>query len=352
MKAAVIWGAGRGFSSEEIDVAKPVGREVLVDVKASGLCHTDHTIATRDIGIPMPAVTGHEVAGTVAAVGPEVSRFAAGDRVVACLIQSCGACARCLGGRPYQCLAIPRLAKAGEPLFQAFGLGGFAERALIHENQLIPLPDWMPFAQASLLGCGVVTGAGAVLNTADVAAGETVVVLGAGGVGLNAVSAARIVGAGRIVAVDLHPAKLEKAAAFGATDLINAAETDPVEAVRELLGDGADHVFDFVGTDAVVAQGMAMLAVGGALYVIGVAGPESAVSVNLVSAVMRQTRVIGVNTGSTNPLRDIPMYMDLYRQGRLNLDDLVSREIALADLEAAYATLGDPAISRIVITSF
>jgi S-(hydroxymethyl)glutathione dehydrogenase/alcohol dehydrogenase len=119
-----------------------------------------------------------------------------------------------------------------------------------------------------------------------------------------------------------------------------------------LLGDGADHVFDFVGTDAVVAQGMAMLAVGGALYVIGVAGPESAVSVNLVSAVMRQTRVIGVNTGSTNPLRDIPMYMDLYRQGRLNLDDLVSREIALADLEAAYATLGDPAISRIVITSF
>src|SRR6185437_9079038 len=264
-------GAGRGFSSEEIDVAKPVGREVLVDVQASGLCHTDHTIATRDIGIPMPAVTGHEVAGVVAAVGPEVSRLAAGDRVVACLIQSCGACARCLGGRPYQCVAIhrlardpgqePRLSKAGEPLFQAFGLGGFAERALIHENQLIALPDWMPFAQASLLGC-------AVLNAAGVAAGETVVVLGAGGVGLNAVSAARIIGAGRIVAVDLHPVKLEKAAAFGATDLINAAETDPVEAVRELLGDGADHVFDFVGTDAAVAQGMAMLAVGGALYVI------------------------------------------------------------------------------------
>src|ERR1700749_1447231 len=236
MRAAVIWGAGRGFSSEEIDVAKPVGREVLVDVKASGLCHTDHTIATRDIGIPMPAVTGHEVAGVVAAVGPEVSRLAAGDGVVACLIQSCGACARCLGGRPYQCLAIhrlardpgqePRLSKAGEPLFQAFGLGGFAERALIHENQLIALPDWMPFAQASLLGCGVVTGAGAVLNTDG-----------------------------------------------GAADLINAAQADPVEAVRELLGDGADHVFDFVGTDAAVAQGMAMLAVGGALYVIGVAGP-------------------------------------------------------------------------------
>ena len=362
MKAAVIRGVGRGFSSEDIDLSQPLGREVLVDVKASGLCHTDHTIATRDMGIPMPVVTGHEVAGIVGAIGPEVSRFAVGDRVVACLIQSCGACARCLSGRPYQCLSAhrlardpeqePRLSSAGEPLFQAFGLGGFAEQALIHENQLVALPDWMPFAPASLLGCGVVTGAGAVLNTADVAAGETVVVVGAGGVGLNAVSAARIAGAARIVAVDLNPVKLEKAAAFGATDLLNAAETDPVEAVRELLGDGADHVFDFVGTDAAVAQGMAMLAVGGALYVIGVAGPDAAVSVNLVSAVMRQTRVIGVNTGSTNPLRDIPMYMDFYRQGRLNLDDLVSREISLADIEAAYASLGDPTTSRIVVTSF
>src|ERR1700745_905922 len=138
MKAGVIGGVGRGFSSEEIDVAKPVGREVLVDVKASGLCHTDHTIATRDIGIPMPAVTGHEVAGIVAAAGPEVSRFAAGDRVVACLIQSCGTCARCLGGRPYQCLAIHRLArdpgqgsrlwKAGWWLFQCVWIRGFSRR--------------------------------------------------------------------------------------------------------------------------------------------------------------------------------------------------------------------------------
>src|SRR5260370_2446509 len=179
MRAAVIWGTGRGFSIEEIDVAKAMGREVFVDVKASGLCHTDHTIATRDMGIPMPVVTGHEVAGIVAAIGPEVSRFAVGDRVVACLIQSCGACARCLSGRPYQCLSAhrlardpeqePRLSSAGEPLFQAFGLGGFADRALIHENQLVALPDWMPFAPASLLGSGGVTRAGALPNPAPAA---------------------------------------------------------------------------------------------------------------------------------------------------------------------------------------
>jgi S-(hydroxymethyl)glutathione dehydrogenase/alcohol dehydrogenase len=363
LRAAVVGAVGQGFTTVEVDIARPVGREVLVAVRASGLCHTDHTIATRDMGIPMPVVAGHEVSGIVADVGTEVTRFAVGDRVVAWLIQACGACPRCLGGRPYQCVSAerlgrspsqaPRLSRGGEALFQAFGLGGFAEQALIHENQLVGMPDWMPFAQAALLGCGVVTGAGAVLNTAAVAAGDTVVVLGAGGgVGLNAISGARLAGASRIVAVDLHKEKLDKSAAFGATDVVNAADADPVLSIHELLPGGADHVFDFVGTDAVAAQGMAMLGVGGAFYVIGVSGPTSAVSVNLVTAVMRQIRVIGVNTGSTNPLRDIPMYMELYRQGRLNLDDLVSREISLDEIEDAYATLGDPTISRIVITSF
>jgi S-(hydroxymethyl)glutathione dehydrogenase/alcohol dehydrogenase len=363
MKAAVIWAVGQGFATEDVDIAAPIGREVLVEVRASGLCHTDHTIATHDMGIPMPVVTGHEVSGVVIGLGAEVTRFSIGDRVVACLIQSCGVCPRCLGGRPYQCMSTarlargpegaPRLSSRGTALYQAFGLGGFAEQALIHENQLVAMPDWMPFAQASLLGCGVVTGAGAVLNAAAVATGETVVVLGAGGgVGLNAVSGARLAGASRIVAVDIHEKKLDKAATFGATDIVNAAESDPVSAMLDLLPGGADHVFDFVGTDTVASQGLAMLGVGGSFYVVGVSNATSAVSVNLVGAVMRQTRVIGVNTGSTNPLRDIPMYMELYRQGRLNLDDLVSREISLDEIDAAYATLSDPRTSRLVITSF
>jgi len=363
MKAAVIRGVGKGFATEEVNISAPIRREVLIEVRASGLCHTDYTIAMHEMGIPMPVVTGHEVSGVVLGVGPEVSRFSIGDRVVACLIQSCGACPRCLGGKPYQCMSTerlgrgpeqaPRLSGNGDALFQAFGLGGFAEQALIHENQLVALPDWMPFAQASLLGCGVVTGAGAVLNTAGVTTGETVVVLGAGGgVGLNAVSGARLVGASRIVAVDVHEQKLAKAATFGATDVVNARESDPVSAVLDLLPGGADHVFDFVGTDTVAAQGLSMLGVGGSFYVAGVSNAASSVSVNLVTAVMRQIRVIGVNTGSTNPLRDIPVYMEFYRQGRLNLDDLVSREISLDEIDAAYATLGDPQISRLVITSF
>jgi S-(hydroxymethyl)glutathione dehydrogenase / alcohol dehydrogenase len=362
MKASVIRAVGAGFVTEDVAIAAPIGREVLVEVRASGLCRTDHSIATKDMGIPMPVVTGHEVAGVVVAVGPGVSRVAVGDHVAACLIQSCGMCAHCLSGRPYQCQGAerlnrgeqqpPRLSSGGQPLFQAFGLGGFAERALVHENQLVPMPASMPFAQAALLGCGVVTGAGAVLNTARVAAGESVVVLGAGGVGLNAISAAKLVGAGRIVAVDVRTDALDRAVHFGATDVVDSAKDDAVAAVRAALPGGADHVFDFVGTSGVATQGYAMLGVGGGFYVIGVAGPTASVEVNLLDAVVRQGRVIGVNTGSTNHLRDIPMYIDLYQRGRFNLDDLVSHRIALDEIEDAYTKLSDPDVVRIVITSF
>jgi S-(hydroxymethyl)glutathione dehydrogenase/alcohol dehydrogenase len=202
-------------------------------------------------------------------------------------------------------------------LFQGLGLGGFAERVLVHENQLALLPKDMPFAQAALLGCGVVTGAGAVLNTADVRAGDTVVIFGAGGVGLNAISGARIAGASRIVVVDIQSKRLQAAQRFGATDIINSAEAQPVEAVRGLLPRGADHVFDFVGLKVVAEQGLAMLGVGGGLYLIGVSKPEVSLDVNIFDAIGGQKRVQGVNFGSTNFKRDIPMYADLYLQGTL-----------------------------------
>jgi S-(hydroxymethyl)glutathione dehydrogenase/alcohol dehydrogenase len=189
----------------------------------------------------------------------------------------------------------------------------------------------MPFAPAALLGCGVVTGAGAVLNTAHVSAGDTVVVFGAGGVGLNAISA-RIAGASRVVAIDIQPKRLEAAKSFGATDVIDSTKTKTVEAVRDLLHGGADHVFYFVGLKAVAEQGLAMLAVGGGLYLVGVSKPELSLDLNIFDAIGGQKRVQGVNFGSTNFKRDIPMYAGLYLQGRMNLDDLVSKTIALRDV--------------------
>jgi S-(hydroxymethyl)glutathione dehydrogenase/alcohol dehydrogenase len=361
MKALVVNALGRGFDLEEVDIAAPIRREVLVDVKASGLCHTDLLFATHDF-VPMPAVLGHEVAGIVAAVGPDVAQIRLGDHVVGSLAQACGVCARCLSGRSFQCrhpestlrrpTDPPRLTRNGVGLFQGYGLGGFAEQALIHENQLAVVPKELPFPQAALLGCGVATGAGSVLNTANVNAGDRVVIFGAGGVGLNAISGARLAGASRIVVIDIQQKRLDEARRFGATDVIDSTKTKFVEAVRDLLPEGADHVFDFVGLKSVAEQGLAMLGVGGGLYLVGVAKPDVEIALDIVSAIDGQKRVQGVNFGSTNAKRDIPMYAELYLQGRMNLDDLVSRKIALGDVNDGYAALKDGTLTRVVVTSF
>jgi S-(hydroxymethyl)glutathione dehydrogenase/alcohol dehydrogenase len=361
MKALVLNALGRGFDVENVDIASPQGREVLVEVQASGLCHTDLLFATHDI-VPTPAVLGHEVAGIVAAIGSDVTQCHVGDHVVGSLAQACGGCARCLSGRSFQCQNpaatlrhsgdAPRLCRNGAGVFQGFGLGGFAERALIHENQLAVVPKDMPFAQAALLGCGVATGAGAVLNTANVRAGESVVIFGAGGVGLNAVTGARLAGASRIVAIDIQPKRLEAARRFGATDVVDSSTSDPVKAVRDLLPGGADHVFDFVGLKLVAEQGLAVLGVGGGLYLVGVAKPDVDISVNIFGAIGGQKRVVGVNFGSTNAKQDIPMYAQLYLQGRMNLDDLVSKRISLREVNDGYAALKDGSLNRVVVTSF
>jgi S-(hydroxymethyl)glutathione dehydrogenase/alcohol dehydrogenase len=361
MKALVVNAVGRGFDLEDVDIAAPIRREVLVDVRASGLCHTDLLFAANPI-FPTPAVFGHEISGIVAEIGPDVTQVRIGDHVVGSLTQSCGSCPRCQSGRSFQCQHPeatlrpatdgPRLSRKGQSLYQGLGLGGFAERALVHENQLALVPKAIPFAQAALLGCGVVTGAGAVLNTASVAAGDTVVIVGAGGVGLNAISGARIAGASRIVAIDIQSKRLEAAQKFGATDVIDSSETKPVEVVRDLLPEGADHVFDFVGLKAVAEQGLAMLATGGGLYLVGVSKPEVNIDLNIFDAIGGQKRVQGVNFGSTNFKRDIPMYAELYLQGRMNLDDLVSKRIALREVNDGYAALKDGSLNRVVVTSF
>jgi len=350
MKALIVNALGRGFDLEDVDIASPIGREVLVEVQASGLCHTDLLFAV-----------GHEVSGVVAQVGPDVTQFLVGDHVVGSLVQSCGSCARCQSGRSFQCRhpeatlrqlgGAPRLSRHGTALFQGMGLGGFAERALIHQNQLALVPKDMPFAQAALLGSGVVTGAGAVLNIADVHAGDTVVIFGAGGVGLNAVSGARIAGASRIAVIDLQPKRLEAAKQFGATDVIDSTKADPVEAVRSLLPHGADHVFDFVAE----SRGGA-----GARHAGRGRRPLSRRRHQARGRPRREHfrcyRRTEVRPGRElwlDQLQEhIPMYAELYLQGRLNLDALVSKRIALRDVNDGSAALKSGSLNRVVMTSF
>jgi S-(hydroxymethyl)glutathione dehydrogenase/alcohol dehydrogenase len=362
VKASVVTQIGAPFTVMDVTLAKPEAREVVVEVRASGLCRSDHTIATMDVGIPLPSVLGHEVAGVVTAVGSRVSDVAVGDHVVGCLIQFCGRCERCVDGKNFQCRypeatlrpsnTAPRLSRPGLVLNQGFGLGGFAEQVLVHENQLTKVPAEIPFPQAAVIGCGVVTGAGAVLNSASVRQGETVVILGAGGVGLNGIQGAALAGASRIVATDIDDGKLRRAKDFGATDLVNAGEIDPVEAVKELLPHGADHVFDFVGARPVTAQGLEMVGVGGGLYLIGADSATPGVDIDGRSLMYRHARVQGVGMGSTNPRRDIPMYAGLYLQDRLRLDELVTKTIALSEINQGYAAMSDGSAARVVVTTF
>lgn len=360
MKAAVVREFGGGFHTEEVSLSEPVGREVLVEVKASGLCHSDELAASTNLGFDVPVVFGHEVAGVVTAVGDQVRDVAIGDHVVGCLVQFCGACTKCLTGRVGLCENPDATVRAGrildadgKELEQGMALGGFAEFALIHENQLAKVPDAVPFPQAALLGCGVVTGAGAVMNTADVQPGQSVVIIGSGGVGLNAISGAVIAGAARIIVVDVADDKLETARHFGATHTVNSRTVDAVATVRELTGgSGADAVFDFVGGHGVTRSGFDMLAQGGGLYLIGVLDPANRLEVSSFELLGGRKRVEGVYMGSTNPKRDIPMIAELYLQGRYKLDELVSKTISIDEVDEGYAALRDPKINRVVITSF
>lgn len=363
MKAAVNTGVGAGFRVTEVDIDAPRRREVLVQVRASGLCHTDLSMVQADYGIPFPAVLGHEIAGEVLAVGDAVEGIVPGDHVVGCLIRFCGRCTTCLAGRTHQCPnreatlrppgAPPRLHQGGRPVFQGFGLGGFAEQALVHENQLAVVNRQIPFSRAAVLGCATATGAGAVINSAQVRPHDQVAVFGAGGVGLNAVNAARLSGAARIVAIDTVPARLERARRFGATHVVDAAQEDPVAAVHRITGGGADHAFEVVGNAEVQAQAIASVRVGGTALLVGMARPGTQLvldsSLQMLSA-RKTIRAVGM--GSTHLKRDLPYYADLYMDGRLLLDELVTDEIALDDIGAAYERLTAGHGIRAVVTSF
>lgn len=363
MKASVVNAVGGGFTVQELQLAQPQGREVLIQVRASGLCHSDLTLAETGFGYSPPMVLGHEVAGVVIAVGEQVSECAVGDHVVGCLIQFCGRCVPCLSGHTHACLHPEATLRGpdqparlccsgGQPVEQGFGLGGFAAQVLTHESQLAVVPKALPFEQAAVLGCGMLTGAGAVLNTAKVRHGESVVVIGAGGVGLCAVAGAVLAGASRIVAVDLAEGKLQRARGLGATDTIDASQTEPVQALKALLPGGADHVFDFVGVRAVVEQGLQMLAKGGGLYLIGIGDGTTRIDLHTLGMMSNHNRIVSVYMGSSNLKRDIPFYAQMALAGRVNLAALVSRQIALSQIDEGFRSLKDGSTARVVITDF
>jgi S-(hydroxymethyl)glutathione dehydrogenase / alcohol dehydrogenase len=364
LKAAVLNATNGHFDIEDVTIDRPKGREVLVQVKACGLCHSDLHAAESNFGVPLPAVLGHELAGIVKEIGPDVHDLKVGDHVVGSLVQFCGHCTSCLSGRTYQCERPQETLRAiqdgqrltrtsdGEPVFTGWGTAAFAEETLVHENQLVKVPHEVPFPQASILGCGVITGAGAAINTAAMRPGESAAIIGVGGVGLNVIAGARLAGAERIIAIDAQGSKEELARRFGATDFINAKEVDAVEALKALLPLGVHHAFEVVGLQATTEQAIQMVRPGGTAYLIGLHRPGQTFPVPGLDVIARQVDIKGVFMGSSNIKQDIPMYAELYLQGRLNLDDLISREVNISEINEAYEDLKRGAIARSVITSF
>ncbi|MBE1536980.1 Zn-dependent alcohol dehydrogenase [Actinomadura algeriensis] len=358
MKAAVLHEFEKDLVIEDVGVAEPGPDEVLVRTVASGVCHSDRTMQLGANALPLPLLLGHEPAGVVERVGSNVAYVRPGDHVAACASSFCGHCRWCQRGEPQHCENKNRSRPAGEPprlsldgaAVEPFvGLGGFAEKLLVHERTLVRLPPEMPLDKAAILGCAVITGLGAVRRAARVRPGETVAVIGCGGVGLNVVQGARLAGAGRVIAVDRLAPKLELAQRFGATDVVDAGACDPVEAVRDLTGGGVDHAIEVVGVSATIEQAFRMLDTMGVATVVGVARPDVQVRIPAVDLLLEK-RLQGTKMGSTRFRLDIPLYCDLYVSGRLMLDELISETVPVERVNEALAKLDNPLGARTILT--
>jgi S-(hydroxymethyl)glutathione dehydrogenase/alcohol dehydrogenase len=360
MKAAVFRRAHEPVPIESVDVDEPRGREVLVRTVATGVCHSDlHLVdgsSWRNVTDPM--VLGHEGAGIVEAVGEDVTTVKAGDHVVGCLSGFCGACEQCLSGHPNLCTAgfvnrsasaPPRLSIDGNRVDQFAGVGSYAEQMLLHENSIVKIDSDLPLDRAALVGCGVLTGVGAALRTSGMQAGQTVAVFGCGGVGLSIVQGARIGGARQIIAVDQFDSKLEMAKQVGATHTVNASSEDAVQAVRGLTGGaGVDHAFEAVGLPILVRQCVESLAIRGTATIVGVL-PSGAMIEFPWMALRPECKVQTSRMGSNRFRVDIPRYLEFYRQGRLLLDEMVSRRGQLDDLNDAFRAMKAGEVARTVL---
>jgi S-(hydroxymethyl)glutathione dehydrogenase/alcohol dehydrogenase len=356
MRAAVFHGPHQPLTIEDVDVAKPIGREVLVRTVGSGVCHSDLHYVDGLYPFPAPAILGHEAAGIVEAVGPHVAEFKPGDHVIGCLSVFCGRCAYCLTGRTHLCQSRPartpeeppKLSWKGAPVNQFANLSAYAEQMLVHENGLVRVREDMPLDRAALIGCGVTTGVGAVLNTARVEAGATVAVFGAGGVGLAAVQGARIAGAGMIIAVDVFERKLAGARELGATHTVDASAADPVEAIRALTGGGVEYAFEAIGLKKAAEQAFDCLRPGGTATIIGMIPVGQKIELD-GPAFLRERRVQGCSMGSNRFKVDMPKYVDFYLQGRLRLDEMITRRGRLEDVNEAFRAMKAGEVARTVL---
>ena len=357
MKAAVCHEFGKPLVVEEVEIASPQAGEVKVKLAACAICHSDILYMDGAWGGVLPAVYGHEAAGVVEEVGPGVTGTELGDHVVVTLIRSCGRCHFCSQGQPVMCETTFRLdeagplrSKDGEAIHQGLRTGAFAERVVVDASQVVRIPKDLPLDSASLLACGVITGLGAVVNTAEVRPGSTVAVVGTGGVGLNSVQGAALGGARTVIAIDLSDDKLAASKGFGATDTINPAKEDAAQAVHALTeGRGADYVFVTVGAKAAIEQGFALLCRGGTLVIVGM--PASGVTAAFDPATFANEgqRVLGSKMGSARLQVDVPKLVDLYRQGRLKLDELISGRYPLEEINEAVASVKRGEAQRNVI---
>ena len=342
---------------EQIATADPAPREVLIRTVATGVCHSDLHFFNGSYPGRFPMVLGHEAAGVVEKVGDGVSYVKPGDHVITCLSTFCGTCEHCLTGHMSLCVEPAvrtrpdkksRLSKGDEPLTQFANLGSFAEMMLVHEHSLVKIRKDMPLDRAALIGCGVTTGVGAVIHTAKVEPGSTVAVIGCGGVGLSAINGAAIAGAGRVIAVDMVPSKLELARKFGATDVVNAKEKDAVGEIIEMTQGGVHYSFEAIGLKSTAEQAFRMLRRGGLATVIGMIPVGTMVEFHGPDFLMEK-KIQGSNMGSNRFRVDMPRFVEFYLQGRLHLDDLLSSRIKLADVNDAMDALKTGEVARSVI---
>jgi S-(hydroxymethyl)glutathione dehydrogenase / alcohol dehydrogenase len=351
-EAAVLWRPGQPVEILEVDLAAPRAGEVLVDIAACGVCASDLHVVDGDMPEPLPLVLGHEAAGVVAEVGPGVDSLASGDHVVLALVPACGRCAECRRGRPNFCEVGARMAATGTladgtsrlslngaKLHHFNSVSSFARHAVVPASVALKVRDDVALDTVALVGCAVLTGCGAVLNTARVPEGASVAVWGCGGVGLNIVQGARLAGAAQVVAVDLRPEKLELARTLGATDVVEAAPgVDVVAAVKDLTGGGPDYAFEAIGTEATIQQAWRAAGSRGTVVVVGIMPKGSTLAIDPWEFFAEKT-LKGSFLGSANVTEDVPRLVDLYAEGELRLDELVERRIALAELPEAFERL-------------